>query len=334
MSGKIIAIDGGASRSEYLLADASGRIEKIVSGGSVNVSAVSVGVAGYNAREGVRQLLQKEATNTDSDQVPPALFVQQTLDEEIELAVIATAGLDTKQDLRRAEQVLGETLREWPIKKIVIINDAVAALTAGTSKRPAMVIIGGTGSNCIGVSSEGQWSRMGGLDYLLSDEGSGFDAGRLTLRAVARALDGRGMETTLTKPVLRHFEVDNLAELKDVIYSRVPGKDEIAALAKVCSTQALAGDQVAIHIVNYCLGQLFTHVQALAYKLGLAETQFDLVAGGSFLLCWREEFAKMIADSGLPAVLIIPEKSPVYGALEISCQIVAGQNPKQWAVFV
>ena len=60
-----------------------------------------------------------------------------------------------------------------------------------------------TGSTVYGRSAAGTLARAGG-GYLLGDEGSGYAIGLAAWRAVLRAYDGRGSQTSLTERALGH----------------------------------------------------------------------------------------------------------------------------------
>ena len=169
-----------------------------------------------------------------------------------------------------------------PLEQLVLLNDTQAALVNGTEAAQALVIIAGTGSNCLGYNQGGQHCSVGGLGHLLSDEGSGYDAGRAALKAAVMSSDGRIGGTELLPKVLAHFQVKEVRELKKVVYNPELNKKEIAALAKIVVETMRAGDRVATVIINYCLGQLLLSAQAVWRRLEI-KTEFDLVISGAFI---------------------------------------------------
>ena len=80
---------------------------------------------------------------------------------------------------------------------MLIVNDALVALTAGAGDGPGIVVICGTGSICYGRNDAAEAARSGGWGYILGDEGSGYWIGRGALAAVVRHADGRGPATSL-----------------------------------------------------------------------------------------------------------------------------------------
>ena len=110
-----------------------------------------------------------------------------------EKSVFGLAGCNFESD----RLLLDEALRKSSLSTVLgggfeIMNDSRVALRAGTKDGVGVVLIAGTGSNCYGLNSDGQSAKSGGVDYILSDEGGGYDIGLRSLKAVARDLDSRG----------------------------------------------------------------------------------------------------------------------------------------------
>jgi N-acetylglucosamine kinase-like BadF-type ATPase len=310
----LVAVDGGGSKTEYLLADTSGQVLKQVTHAQTSLDVGGVGLAGFNLREGLRQLFEG---------LTPA---------KIAVLVLALAGLDTTEEKSRAENVLSQSFSTWQIGQLALLNDTQAALINGTSAAQALVIVAGTGSNCVGYNRVGKHCSVGGLGHLLADEGSGYDAGRLALKAVAMSNDGRIAPTRLVNKILAHFQVKGVRELKSVVYNPQLNKREIAALAKIVVETMRAGDRVAQTIIDYCLGQLLVNAQTVVRQLEVKE-EFDLVIAGAFITNLKTEFAVKLNQTLPRAHLVVPETLPVYGGLKIAQKIYAGQNPEDFWFF-
>ncbi|WP_062008011.1 N-acetylglucosamine kinase [Arthrobacter alpinus] len=110
---------------------------------------------------------------------------------------MAGASLDLPADLfQQRFRVLGLT------GKVMIESDLLAAFYSGNYQDDGYVLIAGTGAVAARVVG-GQLSAVAdGTGWLLGDNGSGFWLGHEVIRAVAAALDGRGVPTSLTELVL------------------------------------------------------------------------------------------------------------------------------------
>src|SRR4029077_15323002 len=83
---------------------------------------------------------------------------------------LGSAGIDRESDLIATEKSLRAMLTSTIA--INVRNDAAAALGIVGPKRPAMVVIAGTGSICYGESADGKIVRVGGHGAIIGDAGS------------------------------------------------------------------------------------------------------------------------------------------------------------------
>ncbi|QUC60214.1 ATPase [Streptomyces sp. A2-16] len=104
-------------------------------------------------------------------------------------AVVGAAGLATLGEGLRAE-LPGALEREFGIRTVALVADAVTAYTGALGPRPGAVVAAGTGLVAIGTDLR-SWRRADGWGHLLGDCGSGAWIGRAGLEAALRAHDGR-----------------------------------------------------------------------------------------------------------------------------------------------
>lgn len=147
-----------------------------------------------------------------------------------------------------------------------VMNDIVPLVTTG---RCDAAVICGTGTGFAALGPEGAWSRASGLDYLLADEGGGFDLGLRGLRAVVRALDGRGPWTALVTHG-RAWGGDSALHLCRKVYGSPASKVTVATFAPLTLTAARDGDPVAQGLVREAAVELALGLRAVADRCGLA----------------------------------------------------------------
>lgn len=160
-----------------------------------------------------------------------------------------------------------------------VVNDIVPLVT-GTGARVAIVC--GTGTGFAALSERGEWARASGLEYVVSDEGGGFDLGMRGLRAVVRASDGRGPATELAARA-RAWCGGGLDELYERVYERGPVKASVAEFAPEVLDAAGRGDPVAAGLVDDAAGELVAGMTAVAARAGIAPP-VDAGYAGSLLL--------------------------------------------------
>jgi N-acetylglucosamine kinase-like BadF-type ATPase len=215
--------------------------------------------------------------------------------------------------------ILGERLRLEPDLKI--------AWAGATALRPGVVVVAGTGSVAYGEDSNGSSARAGGWGPLAGDEGSAPWIGAAALRAIGRALDGRGAETVLTAalteapdPVSDPLRVEQSLR---AVYRDGWGRAEVAALAPEVAAAAEAGDRVAQEIMAQAAGTLAELALAVIVTLGRQGTPTPVsltggvAAAGAPLL---DPFRRWLALAAPTAVVTAPRLSPLEGAALLALQ--------------
>jgi N-acetylglucosamine kinase-like BadF-type ATPase len=217
MTEYIIGIDGGGTKTDGLCSDTSGHVLTRATTGPTSLTATSLGMASLNLVETFRQLTAQLTGETYFPKV-----------------VIGVAGLDTPEEKQRAEDVFRDVLTAYHIGSLTIVNDIQLVLAAGAKAPNVVALIAGTGSQCFGKTADGRAARTAGMDFLLADQGSGYEIGRMVLRAATASYDGRAAYSVLEELVLKHFEVNDFNDLKSKVYFPVLNKGQVAELAKIC----------------------------------------------------------------------------------------------------
>ncbi|RMH17357.1 MAG: hypothetical protein D6701_07625, partial [Gemmatimonadetes bacterium] len=176
-------------------------------------------------------------------------------------AGVAGAGGDAVQRL------LAERMRASGIaERLCVGSDADAAFHDAFADGPGILVISGTGSVVLGRGPDGRRAQVGGWGALLGDEGSGYAIGMAALRAVARGVDGRSAETSMTRPVLDRLGLD----APEALIGWVAGakKSDVAGLVGIVEDAAAAGDAAASAIVDGAVESLVAHVLTAVRRLG------------------------------------------------------------------
>ena len=298
-----LAIDGGGTKTQALCADETGQVVGQGMSGATSLTATSVGAAGFSLRESVRQCLTS---------LEPGV--------QLKKAVMGLAGMDTVHEYKTAKQAFSRILSHFQIQEFILVNDIEIALESGSENLNALALIAGTGSNCFGRNSNGQTAKVGGLDYLLTDQGSGFEIGRRVLREAVKSFDGRSPKSILEQLVLQHFGIRDIPDLKQKIYNPLISKANVAELAPLCFQAKDQGDAVAIQILQDVVTQLVIMVDAAMTRLALNQVQADLVLAGS--IAKNQYIYDLLTNqlvSKYPQLrIVIPTHEPVYGALKIA----------------
>jgi N-acetylglucosamine kinase-like BadF-type ATPase len=202
-------------------------------------------------------------------------------------AVMAAHGAAATQ--RRSDWfagLLSGILDEHGIRAPLLVTNDMVPVMLSSPARDVVAAIVGTGTGYAARMALSRWARVGGADYLLSDEGGGFDLGVQGLRAVVRAVDGRGPGTVLVERAqawagsqVRGGLVDALFERVYVAYPRVG----VATFAQVVVEAASAGDEVALGLVDEAAGEILLGVRTAAARVGIADNTPTVGLSGSLV---------------------------------------------------
>jgi N-acetylglucosamine kinase-like BadF-type ATPase len=286
----LLGIDGGGSKTEAVLCDTNGVFLRYASTEATNPTSVSVETIRCRLNSLFKDLLSG----------------YQGLDTEI-LGCYAGIGGGGFPDTRSLlEDILRGLLPNT--RRLSSGSDAVNSLNGGIGSADGILLIAGTGSSVF-IRLNGTLRIISGWGYLLGDEGSGYDMGRMALVQALRARDGRGEPTLLTglcEEKLGGAVMDYIPE----IYRK--GRSFIASFAPLVSRARDMGDPAA----SCCMEKA---VQALAEAVRVAGGQFPaekkpvVFTGGVFQDNFVEERLRNILGEAFH--LIKPNLPPVYGAL-------------------
>lgn len=262
-----LGVDGGASSIGLAVVDQEGQViyqQSVSTGANYHILGLNQTVEHLESAVGdlLEQLEQR-----------PRTLMKRT--------VFGLAGCNFDSD----KHMLTQALRRSSISSMLggdfeVFNDSRIALRAGTSDGVGIVLIAGTGSNCYGWQSDGREGKAGGIDHILSDEGSGYDIGLRALRAVVAQLDGRGEQTLLTSAIFRTLKVSSLESLYDTVYERYGAKHQIAGLAAIVFECAAKDDVIAKDILNHSVNELTRLVDAVVKQLEWQEQAAPIVLVG------------------------------------------------------
>jgi len=306
-SNYILAIDGGGSKTQTICSDEKGVLVGEGLSGATSLTATSIGAAGFSLRESIRQATEK---------LPE--------DYKISCLIMGLAGLDTQNEEKIANQAFTKIVSQFRVEKFVLVNDIQIALESGSDKANAIALISGTGSNCFARNAEGQTAKIGGMDFLLTDQGSGYDIGRRVMREAVKSYDGRTKKSILENLVSAHFQIESVEQLKDKVYNPLISKTRVAQLAMLCFDAAAQGDEVAIQIIKDAVTQLIIMVETVIKKLYLSDRDTDLVLSGSIAKkdfissSLKEQLFKRFTQLNI----VVPEMAPVYGALKMALKTI------------
>lgn len=201
--------------------------------------------------------------------------------------------------------------------EIVVTNDVTPLILGAPPDAGHVVAVCGTGSAFLATNGRSAPVRVGGCEYLGSDEGSAFDLGMRGLRTAVCGLDGRGQRTALSELLAAEAGVP-APELSRKL-ARMPfPKAAVAALAPVVLRAWLDGDPATADLVDAVIGELVVGIRAAHDAAAVAPGWHLSVAGGVVIGCPDFFDRVAVAATGLGArhVMLVSDPTTVLlGAL-------------------
>jgi N-acetylmuramic acid 6-phosphate etherase len=250
-------IDGGGTSTEACVTDRQGKVLGTGRGGPSNVH--------YGG--------ESQLHNSVKAALEGALSEAGLALGDISGICAALAGAGRDEDNARIRRALTPFVGEIPL---LIVEDTRSALAAAHAGRNGMVIIAGTGSNCIGVK-DGKYASAGGWGALLGDEGSGYRIAVLGLRAAIKSHERRLPPSCLMERFLESLGGGKPGDLIRLMHGM--DRSQIAGLSRVVFDAASSGDTISQAILDDEARELALMAYAVSRSLELDSPTIALVGG-------------------------------------------------------
>lgn len=296
-----LGVDGGGTKTDFLLIDESGRILSRQREGSAYYLETGV--------DGLRSLLAKGITGTlaRGSVSPDALS-------------FAFVGLPAHGEDSSLLPVLDATPSEvLPAQRYRCGNDMVCGWAGALAGRDGINIVAGTGSIAYGEFA-GRTARGGGWGELFSDEGSAYWLAREGLSLFSRMSDGRTARGPLHALLRDRFALHDDLDICAAVYGPPPmTRSAIAALAPLVAQAAHAGDEKARSLFAAAALELAAVVHAVRDRLAVPAPHTLPVSysGGMFQFAdlLMDPFRAALNHSGRAYEFTPPRLSPEAGAV-------------------
>ncbi|CAF0835154.1 unnamed protein product [Adineta steineri] len=261
----------GASKTEGVLIDDNGKLYVALQSGPSNPWVLGFDCVGKLLKQLIDDILAKGEVKWD-DIVCVGI-------------ILSGAGqLESQANVRNELELLG-----MDTSKVSVGEDLIAPVPNG-----GVVIISGTGSNCVVYNQDGSSKRAGGWGHLLGDEGGAY---WIAQRAIKRVFDhddnlnlSRYDLTRLSNEIKAYFKVQHISQLLNYFYKNFQ-KDFIARFTKVIAELALydndEASQELFKEAGYMLGAhlraISTYIETRLYEQG----KLQVVAVGSVFRSWK-----------------------------------------------
>jgi N-acetylglucosamine kinase-like BadF-type ATPase len=295
-----LGVDGGGTKTDFLLIDASGRVLASHRGGSAYYLET-----GYDALQamlvaGIQATLQQ--AELTASQLDFAFFGLPAYGEDSVL-------------LPHLDSIVAGVL---PPERHRCDNDMVCGWAGALAGSDGINIVAGTGSIAYG-EFETRRARAGGWGELFSDEGSAYWIAREALTLFSRMSDGRSPKGALYELLRERFQLRADLDICAAVFGPPPvTRSELAALAPIVARAARAGDVGAHRLFERAARELAEIVHAVRDGLEVPpELSLPVsYSGGMFRL---EEQLQPLLEDALGAgkrryEFVVPRLAPAAGA--------------------
>ena len=309
----LLAVDGGGTKTQAMIADLGGKVLARGLGPSSNHHRVGFDQCGRALATAIDGALQNAMGGGGRGEAG------RWREAKIAAACFGLAGVDGPED---EAEIAGWVKAQKIAPSFMVCNDSELVLAAGTPVGWGVALVSGTGSVCLGRSAAGRALRVGGWGPILGDEGSGYQIALAALRLATQTADGRASAEGLLKGVLAHWSLRGPESLIAHVHAPTMTQAEIAGLAAVVLSLASRGDQAAGAIVDHAARDLARQVDAAARGLSLQSPPLAL-AGGVLRGSLRSALLAKI-ETKVGPVQFVPD--PSIGAVVLARRLLVGSS--------
>lgn len=309
----IIGVDGGNSKTDYLLFDIQGNFVDHINAGTCSHEQFSDSYVSAHRvmNQNVQQLLERNQLSMDQ--------------------VVAGAFGLAGADIPSQKEQLAEVIRRIGFTHFAVDNDSFLGVKAGSDKGYGICSINGSGTSTGGISPTGNRLQVGGVGSELSgDEGGGFFLARKVLRAVYDAFYRMGPQTVMIQPVMELLQIQSKEYyieyvLEGVLKRTLPNTQ----IMQILFAAADNGDTVALQILDNTANQLARSSVGCMHNLDFGD-EVDIILAGSVWVKAEspllfEMYAKYVAQlTHHHCNYIILQAPPASGAVLWALELAYG----------
>jgi len=294
MSKYILGVDGGGTKTDVVIADENGKVISTASNGGANWERMGIA----QALDSLEEVITKAATDAGINT------------SEISSASFAIAGIDWPEDIKLYLPIP----KRLGISKYEIMNDAFAALYAGSESLEGIVSIAGTGGKTAGIYRGKKVQSMG------MELGEGGGAGQLVglaLEYIAMQFHNTASESALYELIPKALGKKPGIEFFESVARNGVRLDE--SLAPLVFELADKDDVGALYAVKKTALQHAKDVCGIAKQLGIENEAINIVRAGGLHTAGNKafdnEFENYLKQNLPNAKSIVLATAPVMGAV-------------------
>lgn len=279
-----LGIDGGGTKTAICIINENKEIVDVKVGKASSIDTVSLEETKTNIQEIINDLKFKEKITT---------------------CFAGLGGVSSPKDKQKVKEIL-KTIELLKDTQVVVDNDIISALVAGTGKEQGMAAIMGTGSVVYGDNGCNH-HRCGGYCHQEGDAGSAFDLGINALRYLAKVMDKRLKETEFSNLLMQELNCYTPSELIKWFQKT---RTEIAQIARIVTKYDYLEE--SRKIISSSVEEIIEMTKTVYKELSFNEVTMAITGSlGNADSYYKEYLFKRMKEE-LPKINLIKAKYEAY----------------------
>lgn len=310
----VLGVDGGGTKTEYMLFDTKGNLIDCMRGGATNHECLAGGMAELEVllNETILLFLGRNGLS-------PA---------DLAASVFGMAGADVPKQ----RSALSAVLSRMGFGNFLVVNDAFLGVKAGIRQGCGICAVNGTGNTVAGIDRTGRILQVAGCGWVSGADGGAAAIALQALRSVYEEHFCLGPRTMMTPGVMRLLRIEDPENFIEALYDRYYTGDiapkEILDVLFDCGN---AGDKAATDILRRVGGQIARCIAGCSKRLNFGD-ELDVVLVGSVMLkascpiLLDELKAETAALAGKTVRFIPLDVPPAAGAVYWAMELALGRE--------
>jgi N-acetylglucosamine kinase-like BadF-type ATPase len=266
LSGLVLGVDGGGTKTHYLLFDTDGNLKAHLRGSGTNHEGMAGGLPELETR-----LIEA---------ILPFLGANGITPRDLAGSVFGMAGVDVPSQQAALESIFAR----MGFRNIRVMNDAFIGIKAGSPRGYGICVVNGTGNTIGGIDRSGRWLQIAGTGFVSCEDAGANRIAEYALRAVYKEFFCLGAPTDMTPLVMGLLRIDDPDGYIEALYGKyhtgfVTAR-EILEILFLCGNR---GDAVAAGILRRVGAQIACCIAGCERRLDFGE-ELDVVLVGSVTL--------------------------------------------------
>lgn len=272
-----LGIDGGGTKTDYLLFDTDRGVIGRKRAGSIDVHLI--GLESFKREIGAcaGQLLQ---------------FAGLQKSDLSEIAI----GVPCYGENRKESAAVDHAVREVFSAHCRVENDVTFSTVGALSGESGICMLAGTGSMAMGIAEDGTCVRSGGWSRYYSDEGSAFWLGTEGMRLFVKQADGILPRGALYELVMEEYHLDQPMDFIRIGDSLYEGRSGAAGFQLLLKRAADTGDETVLTLYSRAAEEMAAQVLNVRRKLFDMGYSHDRVVTAGGLLNNNHDLRALLGD--------------------------------------